>query len=83
MSTDTPPKALRVLAQWPNRLECLRTYSPGYVAEMTGVSMSTVYSYRSGQRPVPLDVLGQLVSTVEPRVDIVEAFGFVLMVEPA
>ena len=83
MYDGPPPKTLRVLAAWPDRVTCLRCYSPAFVAERTGVPMNTVYAYRSGARTVPLDVLGQLVSTVEPRVDIVEAFGFVLMVEPA
>lgn len=78
----TTPNTLRVLAAWPDRVTCLRCYSPAFVAERTGVPMNTVYAYRSGARTVPLDVLAKVTSDVSPPVDIVEACGMVLMVEP-
>jgi len=81
--TSEAPRSLRVLASWPDRVTCLRCYSPTFIAERTGVPMNTVYAYRSGARTVPLDVLGKVTSDVEPPVDIVEACGMVLMVEPA
>lgn len=77
----TTPNTLRVLAAWPDRVTCLRCYSPAFVAERTGVPMNTVYAYRSGARTVPLDVLAKVTSDVSPPVAIVEAFGQVLMVE--
>jgi len=79
----TTPNTLRVLASWPDRVTCLRCYSPAFVAERTGLPMNTVYSYRKGARTVPLDVLTKVTSDVSPPVDIVEACGMVLMVEPA
>lgn len=83
MNATETPRSLRVLASWPDRVTCLRCYSPTFIAERTGAPMRTVYAYRSGARKVPLDVLGKVTSDVEPPVDIVEACGMVLMVEPA
>jgi len=81
MRTESPPKSLRVLCAWPDRVACIRAYTPDFVAERTGVSLSTIYAYRSGARTVPLDVLAAVAAGAGVEVDIVEAAGWVMMVE--
>jgi len=81
MRTESPPKSLRVLCAWPDRVNCIRAYTPDFVAERTGASLSTVYAYRSGARTVPLDVLAAVAAGAGVEVDIVEAAGWVMMVE--
>jgi hypothetical protein len=81
MRTESPPKSLRVLCAWPDRVACVRAYTPQFVAERAGVSLSTIYAYRSGARTVPLDVLAAVAAGAGVEVDIVEAAGWVMMVE--
>jgi hypothetical protein len=82
MRTESPPKSLRVLTAWPDRVTCLRCYSPAFVAERANVPINTIYAYRSGARTVPLDVLAAVAAGAGVEVDIVEAAGWVMMVEP-
>jgi len=82
MKTESPPKSLRVLCAWPDRVACVRAYTPQFVAERVNVSLSTIYAYRSGARTVPLDVLAAVAAGASVEVDIVEAAGWVMMVEP-